>query len=354
MSNITILKNTAKPLVWNDYVTMNTDFSNGESRGRSIVYVSSMTDNVGQLKQTPKEDKPDFASFQLLRPATAATSTSIHDSIKWTDLVVLSAKNNHDEDSACGLHGCKIAYMNDDKNMQLQASGDDPYVFRILPPLGLFRSSEQCVLSDDKLVLVDLSTVLEHGVDHTLGAHGGRGLKVISETDKRLQFYHHSGSSSDFSFRHIHRHRTLQWRDHVLITTGFQAGGSLYGNSVLYTDSLDDNVSLKEDYKTGNPQITSFRILPPEVFSGTSRKCISWGDQIEIKLNNNITEAGCDNAYGCRLAYVDSDGKVKFSKKTESAAKLYIHPPFGLEKSGCVHAGDQLHLMNGGMAFLSC
>eukprot|EP00121_Abeoforma_whisleri_P008631 Awhi_evm1s7924 len=304
-----------------------------------------MTDNVGQLWQTPKEVKPDFTSFQLLRPATvAAASTPIHDCIKWTDLVVLSAKNNHDEDGACGLHGCKVAYMNDDNNMQLQASGDDPYVFRILPPLGLFRNSEQCVRSDDKFVLADLLTAAEHGLEHILGAHGGRGLKRISGTDNRLQLFHHSGSTSDFSFRHIHRHRTLQWRDHVLMNTGFEVGGTFYGNSVLYTDSLDENVALKEGSKKENPQITSFRILPPEIFSGATKECVSWGDQIELKLNNDINEAGCDNLYGCRVANIDNNGNLRFSKKTVNATKIYVQPAFGLKKSGCIHAGDQLQL----------
>eukprot|EP00121_Abeoforma_whisleri_P016038 Awhi_evm1s14738 len=121
---------------------------------------------------------------------------------------------------------------------------------------------------------------------------------------------------------------------------------NLYGNSVAYTDSLDDNVSLKVSPKTENPQITSFRILSPKVFSGATKECVSWGDQIEIKLNNDIDEVGCDNVYGCRIAQAGDNGGLKFSRKTDdnSVTNLFVYPPNGVEKSGCVHAGDQLQL----------
>eukprot|EP00121_Abeoforma_whisleri_P002328 Awhi_evm1s2084 len=336
----------AKPILWDQYVTINLDFSDGEKRGRSLVHASTIVNTGSNLYSGAKETKPaDFATFQVLNPSTSGSSSS-HECVKWGDTIVLSAKHNHDNSEGdCAGYGCRIVFVDPNASSNpptLQYGLVNPELIRILPPGGLFRSPEHCVHSDDHFVLSLMDSLNDHGKQHALGYHGWRNLVF---QDSKARFTHGKGLASDLSFRHIHRFRAIEWRDHVRINTGFVANDkNVYGNSVLYTDNLDENVSLKVDYKHNNPQITTFRILPSRDFTGASEKCLSWGDDFVLKLNNNVTEDNCATIYGCRLLYADNlTQDPKFGTIEENQSKFYIHSPTGL-KTGCVCAGEQFYL----------
>eukprot|EP00121_Abeoforma_whisleri_P013086 Awhi_evm2s12080 len=53
------------PLLTGDYVTINTDFSNGESRGRMIGHVNDISQDGSSLKFSRKETNPFNSTFQL-------------------------------------------------------------------------------------------------------------------------------------------------------------------------------------------------------------------------------------------------------------------------------------------------
>eukprot|EP00121_Abeoforma_whisleri_P001063 Awhi_evm1s946 len=288
-------------------------------------------------KVSPKQEKPKFASFQLLRPPSLnGNASSVNDCIKWTDSFVISQKNNHDENGNCGSYGCRVAKLINYR-MQFIPGGETPETFRIRPPVGIFRSPDQCVLFDDKMVLIPTAFAYSQ-IETTAG-------RSLTKTGNDLTFGHDVAVKHSFSFRRIHRHRPLKWSDHVLINTGFETENEVHGTKIMYVDSLNEDEILREDYKKNNPQVSSFRILAKENFAGATTECVNWGDAIELKLNNDISEEGCDNIYGCRIANVDQDGTIKFSRKTEDAFSLYVFPPSGLtSKSGCVHAGDQIQI----------
>eukprot|EP00121_Abeoforma_whisleri_P004719 Awhi_evm1s4267 len=333
----------AKPIKWNEYVTINLDFSDGEKRGRSLLHANTIVETGGNLYRAEKEIKPaDFATFQVISPSIT-DSPSTHECVKWGDTVVLSVKHNYDTSHGnCAGYGCRVVFY----DLTLEHSTVDPFVLRILPPGVLFRSPEQCVLSDDHFVLSPMSAVINHGKPNTSGYHGTKNLQF--DDSGQAIFAPGTNLTSDLSFRHIHRFRAIEWKDHVRINTGFESNGeNIYGNSVLYTDSLDEHVALKVNLKRNNPQITTFRILSPIDFTGVTRECLSWGDEFMLKLNNDASEDDCATIYGCRLLYTNAANNLtkdpKFGRMEENEEKFYIHSPRE-SKTGCVRAGEQFYL----------
>eukprot|EP00121_Abeoforma_whisleri_P015588 Awhi_evm1s14349 len=327
---------------------MNLNFNNGEKRGRSLLHASTVAETGGNLYRATKETKPaDLATFQVLHPSATA-NFSHQECVKWGDSVVLSVKHNYDtSEGDCAGYGCRVVCFdaNAEGTLTLEHSTVDPFVLRILPPGALFRSPEQCVHSDDHFVLSPMSTVHDHGKSHALGYHGSRNLQLNGSG--QAIFAHGKDLAFDLSFRHVHRFRVIQWKDHVRINTGFEPNNeNYYGNSVLYTDSLDEHVSLKVDYKHNNPQITTFRILPSSDFTGVTEECLSWGDDFVLKLNNDVSEDHCATIYECRLLYANAANNLtkdpKFGKMEENEVKFYIHSPQG-SKTGCVRAGEQFY-----------
>eukprot|EP00121_Abeoforma_whisleri_P003845 Awhi_evm1s3464 len=333
----------AKPLKWSDFVSINADFNDGENRGRSIASVDSL--NVGgKLEFSEKLSEDDKnASFQLLRPESTPSS----DCIKWTDSIILSLHSNHEADKNCGPYGCRVASVNSNNEIIFNHGGDNPDKFSILPPAGFFRSNEQCVMAGDRFVLVASKYSFQHGIDSFFC--GFHGCSVGSIKDNKFTLT--KGNQVSFlTFRHLHRNRYLDFGDHVVINTGFVAGGSILGEATLYTESTVDNVELKVDLKSNFPNRTSFRLLPSETFNiyVYDPKCIRWNEEIVLKLNNIEVQGNCTSWYGCRIAASDVEtGLVSFSEKPERTKKtevLTIVPPAGLRKEGCVRSGEQFVL----------
>eukprot|EP00121_Abeoforma_whisleri_P008788 Awhi_evm1s8071 len=337
-----LLEFLEKDLLWGDYTTMNFGFQNNNLRGSSIFYVNSITDDGAEMKIMPKFANPKFASFQLLPPLEKGVPASHKECIKWTDSVVISVKNNHDEwnnERACGLHGCKVADASFG-TMTFGPSGSDPASFTILPPFGLFRSSEQCVRSGDKFVIAvnEPTSGADHGVDTK--ECGNHGCRVGTLHENKL-YFEDGRHSLMFNFNHIKRSRALKWDDHVVINSWFEPTGDVLGREILYTDNQDDNTPLKWDYKSNNPVRTSFRLLQPRAFDGATEDCISWNDSVVLKLNNDVTESGCGNKYGCRLASFDWNLYTMTFSKQEEAFK--IRSINGIQRFGCIRSGEQIY-----------
>eukprot|EP00121_Abeoforma_whisleri_P014092 Awhi_evm2s12997 len=171
---------------------------------------------------------------------------------------------------------------------------------------------------------------------------GNHGCRVGTLHENKL-YFEDGRHSLMFNFNHIKRSRALKWDDHVVINSGFKPTGDVLGLEILYTDNQDDNTLLKCDYKSNNPVRTSFRLLQPRVFNGATEDCISWNDSVVIKLNNGITESGCGNKYGCRLASFDLNipkPTMKFSRQEEA---FKIRSTDGIQRFGCIRSGEQMY-----------
>eukprot|EP00121_Abeoforma_whisleri_P006530 Awhi_evm1s5940 len=228
-------------------------------------------------------------------------------------------------------------------NVSFEHSGATPHTFQILPPAGLFRHNSQCVRRGDRFVLSSLKTT-DAGVNTPYcGMHG---CNVGRVQDSALVFGK-GNFATPVVFSKVRSRRQLEWKDHVIINTGFSAGGSPYGDSNLYTDSTDENVELMSGLKaTGLHPHTTFRLLPGAA-ERYSEGCIRWNSKIVLKLNNLVVDPSCDTQYGCRTAHLDSDSKFRFRQPVipENPTSFILRPPVGREASGCIRSGDQVRIV---------
>eukprot|EP00121_Abeoforma_whisleri_P001047 Awhi_evm1s931 len=225
------------------------------------------------------------------------------------------------------------------KAISFANSGKFPKAFVIRPLDGIFRSSEQCVYPGDRLSIAikGSSTTLEIPLNGNIAEE----LVQFSGVDSALAV----------SFQPQNRHRTLKYSDHIVINTAFEAGGSEFGRKRIYTQDESAGVKLEvtdasSDY---NFKQGSFRILKPKIFNGKTKECLSWGDEIVLKLNNVVCEKGCPQYFGCRVAVFkeSADGTTlhfDHPDVADSNVHLYVVPPGTMSKGGCIRAGEQLQL----------
>eukprot|EP00121_Abeoforma_whisleri_P004793 Awhi_evm1s4336 len=244
--------------------------------------------------------------------------------IHWYQSVLISAKNNHNSNGNCGDYGCKVGVAS--ATMTIKAGIVHPNGFQIVPPKHSTKTANDCVFAEDKFLLASGSSKMS-------------GTTSVSFSSSNPTLY---------AFRHVYASRRLQWNDHIVINVGFDIEGDPMGT--VYAESEDKDAPLKVALKTDNPPRSSFRILAPETFNGATKECVSWGDEIVLKLNNLAEEKGCDPRYGCRILYADPVGNYvtpRFGHRTASTAAdvFTLEPPTDLNKAGCIHAGEQLYLV---------
>eukprot|EP00121_Abeoforma_whisleri_P012232 Awhi_evm1s11283 len=271
----------------------------------------------------------ETSAIQILRPVDSVASPL--DCIHWHSEIVLSAAENYQINENCGIYGCLTASMRN-QQMVFTDSGMNPSTFILRPPQGIFRSHEQCIYPGDKIIIA---------------SRDPQGLETTFQEEEDFVTFGASNSSTLLSLHLDTKHRSLKWDDHVVINTAFKQRGSLFGKGQLFTES-DESGALLES-ASSNFRRSSFRLLRPETIYGNSNGCISWGDEIVLKLNNAVTEIGCGAYYGCRVAYDVDEGdhstlRFGLRDKDRSNMRLFVTPPPGVERSGCVRAGEQLQL----------
>eukprot|EP00121_Abeoforma_whisleri_P006026 Awhi_evm1s5470 len=275
------------------------------------------------------------------------------------------------------------------------SSGAEPHTFQILPPAGLFRSNQQCIRHGERFLLSS-SRSADVGLDTAYcGFHGCEVGRVEND-----DFVFGKGNFATLSnFGKVKARRTLNFKDHVIINSGFTSKGSPLGETNLYTDSVDNNVLLKTGAKQAGWRVielrdcekrhaerftdlvlakeacllldgdctgiynsncdnddfylcmpgndhphTSFRLLPsPE--EKYKEGCIQWNSKIVLKLNNLIVDEICDTYYGCRTAYlvssVDEGYQIRFRNALVPGTFLLRAPPGKESLTGCIRSGDQ-------------
>eukprot|EP00121_Abeoforma_whisleri_P016295 Awhi_evm1s14960 len=321
------------PLKWNDIVTINSEYHGLDQRPKSIGYVSNYT---GVLKMSRKTSFPERTSFQILNPVTGVHSECIH----WYDDIVLVLREANCEVA----NSCKVASMSNDGRFEF-VHGNTSMTLKVLPTHGAFRNNSTCILANDKISLAHHST-FDQGNDC-----GINGCKVATVTNGTVAFSS-SDSSAILSLKHVQRNRALNWRDHVVINTGFSTGGSLIGEDILYVENDNKGVLLQSAPKTSNPPRSVFRLLPSLVSNHTkTTECISWGDEIVIRLNNLAQEEGClDSVYGCRILSTDPDNSSNliFEPSVGNNAFTTVFLANNQQKTGCIRAGEQVQVQIAG------
>eukprot|EP00121_Abeoforma_whisleri_P002769 Awhi_evm2s2491 len=211
--------------------------------------------------------------------------------IKWNDNVILSRRANNKQ----------FATLN---QIDITFAEADGQLFKIISPDA---SQRDCVYSDDKFYL---------------GVEVDNQIHVLKNNEDYLTFANEEYGSLQ-SFRHIQRSRTINWGEHVTITSG--------DISLLVSNDAVPSFKWKNMTDLYRQRLVTYRLLNEELLMSDS--CIKWHDQVSIQLSDDDL-----------VAFIDTDTSIKFQKRTDGWTVFTIVPAGQIHGEGCVHFDENIHL----------
>ena len=185
--NLLLCNMTKQPVTISSSVTNSTIYSVGD-----VSDSSSGSANNKIVELSSASDEPQICSSL----GSSGGSSSTGDTVDWGERVVIAASTQGGYTSNCGWYGCRVAYMTDDRELDVKHGKDDPTGFYIRKSPGV-SYGDSCVQWHDKVVVAYSS---QNKKTTDCGWFGCR-VAALDDTGKAIRFSHGLNAPTSFHVR---------------------------------------------------------------------------------------------------------------------------------------------------------